>query len=141
MRYVLDSSVALKWVLPERDSDKALRLRDRYRVGSDQFIAPDFFPVECGHGLFRAERRGILASGQPSRLLTSILVDRPQLYGVGHLLARAAGICSHIRKGFYDCVYMALAEQEGVQLITADEKLVRDAQGHYPYIVDLATVP
>jgi hypothetical protein len=28
MKYVLDSSVALKWVLPEVDSQKAIRLRD-----------------------------------------------------------------------------------------------------------------
>jgi hypothetical protein len=28
MKYVLDSSVALKWVLPEADSGKAIRLRD-----------------------------------------------------------------------------------------------------------------
>ncbi len=33
MRYVLDSSVALEWVLPEADSDKALRLRHEYSNG------------------------------------------------------------------------------------------------------------
>ena len=31
MKYVLDSSVALKFVLPEVDSGKAIRLRDDYR--------------------------------------------------------------------------------------------------------------
>jgi hypothetical protein len=31
MKYVLDSSVALKWVLPEADSAKAIRLRDEYK--------------------------------------------------------------------------------------------------------------
>jgi hypothetical protein len=31
MRYVLDSSVALKWVLPESDSPKAITLRDHFR--------------------------------------------------------------------------------------------------------------
>jgi hypothetical protein len=30
MRYVLDSSVALKWVLPEVDSAKALGVLDDY---------------------------------------------------------------------------------------------------------------
>jgi len=28
MRYIVDSSVAAKWVIPEADSDKALRLLD-----------------------------------------------------------------------------------------------------------------
>jgi hypothetical protein len=34
MRYVIDSSVAAKWVLPEIDSDKALRFREEFSRGS-----------------------------------------------------------------------------------------------------------
>lgn len=33
MKYVLDSSVALKWVLAEADSARAIRLRDEYLNG------------------------------------------------------------------------------------------------------------
>jgi len=33
MRYVLDSSGALKWVLPEADSAKAIPLRNEYING------------------------------------------------------------------------------------------------------------
>jgi len=33
MKYVLDSSVALKWVLPEADSVRAIRLRDEHKNG------------------------------------------------------------------------------------------------------------
>ncbi len=36
MKYVLDSSVALKWVLPEPDSARATRLREEY-TADDQF--------------------------------------------------------------------------------------------------------
>jgi len=31
MKRVLDSSVGFKWVVPEVNSDKALRLRDNFR--------------------------------------------------------------------------------------------------------------
>ena len=141
MRYVLDASVALKWVLPEKNSDKAFRLLDSYRRRDDEFLAPDFFPVECGHALFRAERRGMLTSGQPARLLTAILLDCPQLHSVRHLLGRSAVICNEMRKGFYDCTYMALAEQEGIPLITADDKLVKASVPHFPYVVDLESFP
>lgn len=30
MKYVIDSSVAVKWAIPEADTAKALRLRDDY---------------------------------------------------------------------------------------------------------------
>jgi predicted nucleic acid-binding protein len=45
MRYVLDSSVAFKWVVPEIDSDKADRLRDDARAAVHDLLAPDiYFP-------------------------------------------------------------------------------------------------
>ena len=43
MTYVLDSSVAFKWVVPEVDSDKALIIRDQYLAGAHELLAPDFF--------------------------------------------------------------------------------------------------
>jgi predicted nucleic acid-binding protein len=60
MKYVLDSNVALKWVLPEPDADKAVRGREDFRRGITGFSSPDVFPVEIAHALARAERRGIL---------------------------------------------------------------------------------
>ena len=63
MRYVVDASVALKWVLPETESQIALRLRSDAGAGIHQLLSPDFFPVEISHGLTRAERKGIIAAG------------------------------------------------------------------------------
>ena len=45
MKYVIDSSVGVKWVIPEVDSAKALRLGDDYRIGVIEFPAPDFYPA------------------------------------------------------------------------------------------------
>jgi len=36
MKYVLDSNVALKWVLPETDDDKAIKIRDEFGQGIHQ---------------------------------------------------------------------------------------------------------
>jgi predicted nucleic acid-binding protein len=57
MRYVPDSNVALKWLLPEPHSDKAIRLRDDYHGQVHELLAPDVFPVEMLHALTRAERQ------------------------------------------------------------------------------------
>ena len=72
MRYVLDSNIALKWVLPEADSDKARLLRAEYQNQIHELLAPDVFPVEVAHGLTKAERRGIIPMGDADRLLTNI---------------------------------------------------------------------
>jgi predicted nucleic acid-binding protein len=140
VKYVLDASVAVTRLLGEEHADRADRLIARARAGVDQPIAPDFFLGECGHALFRAERRRLLEAGEARRLLLAIIPDLPELHPTFPLLRRAAGICGHLRKGFYDCLYMALSEREGVQLITADKKLVKAAQPDYPYVVDLASL-
>jgi len=41
MRHVLDASVALKWVLTEPDSAKAVSLRDDFRKQVRELLAPE----------------------------------------------------------------------------------------------------
>jgi predicted nucleic acid-binding protein len=55
MNYVLDASVALKWVLPEADSAKTVQLRDDFRLRLLELLAPDVFPLEVAHALARAD--------------------------------------------------------------------------------------
>jgi hypothetical protein len=45
MKYVLDSCVALKWVLAEPDSDKAIEVRDDYNRGAHELLAPDILRI------------------------------------------------------------------------------------------------
>ncbi len=142
MRRVLDASVALKWVLPEADSDKALRLRDDFRNAAVELLAPDVFPAEVGHGLARAERRKIIRPPQGSILLADALSTPPKLFpSYPQLIARAFAIASQMHIGVYDCLYITLAEQEGCDFVTADDKLVRNLQTHFPFIVPLASLP
>lgn len=49
MKYVLDSNVALKWVLPETDDAKAVGIRNGFRLGIHELIAPDIYPIEVAH--------------------------------------------------------------------------------------------
>jgi len=57
MKYVIDSCVAVKWILPELDTPKALRLRDDSIPGIHQIISPDILPVEALHALTLAQRQ------------------------------------------------------------------------------------
>lgn len=140
MTYVLDSNIALKWVLPEPDSAVAVALRDQFHQGAVDLLAPDFFPLELAHALSRAERRAIIQPPQGAQLLTDLLTAHPQLHPSLPLLPRAFELASAARIGVYDCLYVALAEHEGCELITADQRLIRALQGTFPFIRDLMTV-
>jgi predicted nucleic acid-binding protein len=142
MKYVLDASVALKWVLPETDSALANRLRAEYRGGQHELLAPDVFPAEVGHGLARAERRGLVPPPGGLALLADVLTTAPRLFpSLPDLLPTAYLIASRMRAGVYDCLYVALAEREQCQLVTADDRLVRNLQAAYPFILPLASLP
>ncbi|MBY0522197.1 MAG: type II toxin-antitoxin system VapC family toxin [Gemmataceae bacterium] len=140
MKYVLDSCVAFKWVVTEPDTDKALRLREAFRNGVHELIAPDIFPIETGHALTRAERQGRITPPDGWAAWLSVMADCPQLVASIPDMPRAYAISSSIRTGIYDCLYVALAEREGCEFVTADDKLIRNLQVHFPFIVPLSSL-
>src|SRR5262245_11194451 len=125
MKLVLDSSVAFKWVVAEVDTDKALRLRDECRQALHEFLAPDFFPVEIAHSLTRAERQRRIAPPAGWALWLTVMADAPALHPSIPLMPRAYALSSSVKLGVYDCLYVALAEHEQCQFVTADDRLVR----------------
>jgi predicted nucleic acid-binding protein len=141
MRYVFDASVAVKCALPEKDSPKAVRLLNCYRRTIHELIAPDIFPVEVAHALTHAERQKIIKPPQAARRFAALMRVRPLLRPYLPLLPRALAISSTMRVGVYDCVYVALAEQESCELVTADGKMINAMQKDFPFIVSLASMP
>jgi predicted nucleic acid-binding protein len=140
MRYILDSCVALKWILKEIDTDKALQLRDDFRNGIHELLAPDIFPVEVVHSITRAERQGRISQAEGLSSFQDIIALLPDLRSHLPLLPRAYSTSSAIRIGVYDCLYVALAEREGCELVTSDEKLIKNLQAEFPFIVLLSTL-
>jgi predicted nucleic acid-binding protein len=140
MRYVLDSNVALKWVLPEPDSAKAISLRDGFRQGIHELLAPDVFPIEVAHSLAKAERRGIIPVSHAEQHLADVLATPPKLFAYLPLLSMAIRIASLARIGVYDCLYVLLADREGCELITADARLINSLGKTYPFITSVSSL-
>ena len=55
-------------------------------------------------------------------------------------MGRAIEIATVARIAVYDCLYVALAEREGCELITSDGKLINALQKDFPFITALATL-
>ena len=142
MRYVLDASAALSWVLPRPSSRRAVQLRGEFALGVHLLIAPSVFPAEAASALTKAERQKLITVGQASPLLADILATPPPaLHSYEPLLARAVDISSRLRAGLYDCLYVALAERDGCQFVTDDQKLLANLTPQFPFIVPLASLP
>ena len=131
--YVLDSSVALKWALPKIGASKALAFRDDVRNKIHEIIAPDVFPSEVAHALTKAERMKVIPIGDAKKHLLAILTVGPDLHPYIPLLTRAVDISSATQIAITDCIFVALAEREGCELLTADDKLIKNLPG-YPIV-------
>ena len=141
MKYILDVSVAVRWVVPNELTPKALKLREEYEHKIHNLLAPDIFIAEAANALTKAERQKLIAIGESTPLHTQIVASLPVLHSHFAYVARALDISSKTRGGFYDCLYVALAEREGCDLITADDKLIRNLQARFPFIKSLASMP
>jgi predicted nucleic acid-binding protein len=129
--------VGLKWLIKETDSDKALRIRDEYRRQLHDLIAPDVFPAEVAHSLTRAERQGRITAAEGRSHFSDMIATLPTLHASLPLRPRAFELSSQVRIGVYDCLYVALIEQENCELITADDRLKRSLPTHRIVLLSL----
>ena len=141
MKYVLDSSVALKWVLSEADSGRAVRLWDEFSRDVHSLIVPDIFTPEVANGLVAAERQGRIKIGESALLLHDILFNAPAIHPTTPVMVRAMDIALATRHAVYDCLYVALAESEVCELVMVDAKLVKSLRKQFPFIVELKNLP
>jgi predicted nucleic acid-binding protein len=139
MKYVLDSNVAVKWLIDEDLSDKARVLRDEFIRGLHELLAPDVFLVEAAHALTRAQRQGRVTDREVGLFFDDLLTSLPQFHAYRPLLARAIETSVRARHNVYDCLYVALAEREGCEVLTADDKMQSKLPGSP--VVLLASLP
>ena len=120
MLLVVDASVAVKWLVEEENSDLALRV-----LHSDhELLAPRLMATEMSHALTRKVSRGQLERSQVEAIAESIpeIVDSWADDEV--IVPDAVRLSLALDLPIYDCVYLALALNEGGIMVTADVRFV-----------------
>jgi predicted nucleic acid-binding protein len=124
-QFVVDASVAIKWFVLEADSDKALELI----APNHTLIAPDLLLLEVIALLSRRVREGVVSLVAAK----ADMADLPRFFASitpsNDVTEAAFELSLTIRHPLYDCIYLALAEKLGVQMITADGKLATRLAG------------
>lgn len=123
MKLCLDACIALSMLLPENDTDAALALREDVRNRVHELIAPDSLPIEIAHALTRAERQAKIDTGSAEILFDGFLDACPPLFPYFDYVDRAMQLSSKFRIGVFDCVYVALAEEQECRVVTSDRRL------------------
>jgi len=121
---VLDASVAVRWLVPERGSEEAAALLGQPFT----WLAPRLLVTEVGSALRRKVAGGEL-SGDVATHALGVLVDAIddgiiRLAEDEHLVASALTLALTLGRKLPDSLYLALAEREGASLATADKTLI-----------------
>jgi len=123
--FIIDTSVAIKWYLPEIYQSEAHRFLD---LVLDRH-APDFLHAEIGSVLLKKVRRREISVDE-CRAYLGQLSSIPLIPHEALPLRRVAlEIGLQIGSSFHDGLFLALALQLGGRLVTADDKLCRKILG------------
>lgn len=130
--FVVDASVAVKWLVTETFSDEAARLLDKELT----LIAPDLLFAEASNALWAMCRRGDISKADFAEAV-AVLKAAPVAVPVSmrQLAASAARLAIDLDHPTYDCFYLALALQEQHPVVTADQRFHAIVRNH-PYLSD-----
>lgn len=137
--YVVDASVGVNWLVPEADSDLALRLQDP----THDLHAPSLFDAEVANTIWKKLRRGELSAPKAN----SIVLQLPSLPVSRHadrpIIGSAFEIAEKTDRTVYDSLYVALAEKLRGQVVSADDRFVNalSSTPWAPLVIALRNVP
>lgn len=137
---VVDTSIALKWVLVEPDSPVARGLLAEWIDKGTIILAPKLLAYEVSNSLYRKARKGEITLDAAKLGLTKILTTGLELDSSDSsvLSIRAMEIADRFDlPATYDAHYVALAEREKCELWTADTKMWRAVQGKITWVRNL----
>jgi predicted nucleic acid-binding protein len=121
-RTVIDVSIAVKWFVAERDSDKAITLRDTYQREKIELVAPNLIYYEVANAL----RFHPYYKSTEANLLDSVTALRDMQIAVDpstDIWLQAFDISLSQDISVYDAIYMAMSVVLDARLITSDKKL------------------
>jgi predicted nucleic acid-binding protein len=132
--YVIDAGVAVKWFIPEVDSDIAHQLLERYLQGVDGPVAPDLLIAECGNVFWRRCRQGDITPEEATESLADLLTLQVPLVPATSLVQSALSLALQHQRTVYDALYLALAQERNCDLITADERFFNALSAQFPQL-------
>ncbi len=121
---VIDASIILKWYLiDEEDSQKAIGLLQLYISNELEILAPSLLEYEIVNGLIIAQRRGRIKEEKLHTAIEGFLNLEIKLRTLSFISQSILHYCKVYNCSAYDASYLAVAENNGAPLITADARL------------------
>lgn len=132
---VVDASLAVQWAIvePLRPEARALLLAwDRDQVVR---LVPSLFLSELNSPLLKLRRQGLITIEEAEQARDEVLAAVEVVNDSRELTRRALAIADGLSlRVAYDSLYAALAEAEGCELWTADERFYNTARARFAFV-------
>lgn len=122
---MIDASLAVAWVIPNRFSDAA----SRFRAADIDLHAPDLIFCEYGNAVWKETRFGNLALSDGLEAMGVIQTIPLWITPASEFVAEILPVAFETGRSFYDSTYLALALRTNSPLATCDQKLFNALQG------------
>lgn len=134
-KLVVDSSVAIKWYIPQPYFTESLQILDDYQNNRISLFAPDFIYAELGNIVWKYQRFQGLTDDNAENIVNDFRSLSITTIPARVLLPEAYKIAVQYRRSVYDSLYIALGLQLQCQFVTADEKLVNAVKDSIPNVI------
>ena len=133
--YVVDASVAARFLLVEELSDKADWLLQRFHDDAVELKAPGLVKYEVGNALWKAIKQKVIDAHEASRKFSQFIrlkLDCIELDEQESLAALTWAMKNDAT--YYDSVYVKASEKTGAILLTADDAFYERASKEVPTV-------
>lgn len=138
---VIDASVVLKWYLAdEQHGEKALGLLNKYISNELHILAPSLLEYEVINALVIARKRGRIEEETLLSAIDGFLGLGIELKNLSMFSTRVLHFCKVYNRSAYDASYLALAEEDGIPLITSDRVMYSAVQTDLQWVKYLGDI-
>ena len=130
MNFVLDNSVAMRWLLPNtRPADTVYAGKALDALTTGQALVPSLWALEAANVIAKAESKGMLTEARSQAFLA--LLDHLNIIDdnatIVHALGETLSLARRYKLSAYDAAYLELAMRSGLPLATLDADLAKAA--------------
>ena len=117
---ILDTSIVIKWYTEEEGTAEAVSLLTKYKTGNLNIVIPSILPIELANALYfglgyrQQKHDGALKVFFNLNISVIPLSDK--------IIRSASRLMEKFSIAIYDAIFLYLAEEKRITLITADQK-------------------
>lgn len=128
MRFVLDNSVVMRWLLQDGNAERLLyadKVLSLLANETNQAVVPNIWPLEAANVIAKAEAKGLLTEARATAFIgllgdMAITIDTKT---ASQALSDTLQLARRFKLSSYDAAYLELALREGLPLATLDAEM------------------